>query len=523
MDAGTPSITPTANGVCRTIKFPDSSATLVDFHMTVNTADIAHVAFFTAHMPTEFERDTHYLMEGTCASAADMATATEGTTVANCAPAEPESQNKEYCKIDKGSDGIMKCQQAFFVIQAHHDYCPHDTLTRYEEELFHEWESKCKGCLIKRKYSANQKTCPTVDCKDTMVAKLGYEHLNQNCVKANTNYAFEWAAVFDTGLDSYKWVSQAATDDATAPSNYSYADATMKIVAFTMTGNQKSALFGKKDAADTLMAGTCPEVNMDAGTPSITPTANGVCRTIKFPDSSATLVDFHMTVNTADIAHVAFFTAHMPTEFERDTHYLMEGTCASAADMATATGGTTVANCAPAEPVKELGEAAAHDHGRRLSLATKGSRAVSMTTSLAKRRMADPGQCCDTQEQQGAWELVVAYHDLCEHDEVEPYIEVGFHDYEASCEDYFCNLVGPDVNQLECPFAPPSPPPLPMLPPPPPAKKEKEEVLSTGAIVGIAIAAVVAVAAVAFALLLICKEKSGKPMFTNIEDVKPPA
>ena len=27
------------------------------------TTGVANVAFFTAHMPTEFERDTHYLMK----------------------------------------------------------------------------------------------------------------------------------------------------------------------------------------------------------------------------------------------------------------------------------------------------------------------------------------------------------------------------------------------------------------------------------------------------------------------------
>ena len=30
------------------------------------------------------------------------------------------------------------CQALFRKLQSLHDYCPHDTLTRYEEELFHE-------------------------------------------------------------------------------------------------------------------------------------------------------------------------------------------------------------------------------------------------------------------------------------------------------------------------------------------------------------------------------------------------
>ena len=31
---------------------------------------------------------------------------------------------------------------------------------------------------------------------------------------------------------------------------------------------------------------------------------------------------------------------------------------------------------------------------------------------------------------------------------------MGFHDYEASCENYFCNLIGPDEDQTVCPYAP---------------------------------------------------------------------
>ena len=79
-------------------------------------------------MPIEFERDTHYFMS------TDLATDIE--------PAA-ETDNKEYnCKVGV-TDGLKVCAQAFYIIQAHHDYCPHDTLTRYEEELFHEWEASC--------------------------------------------------------------------------------------------------------------------------------------------------------------------------------------------------------------------------------------------------------------------------------------------------------------------------------------------------------------------------------------------
>ena len=435
---------PTAAGACYTLTFPTNAAD--NFHATIDTTGVGHVAFFTAHMPTEFERDTHYLMDGTCADAAAMASATGGATVANCAPAEPKAQNKEYCKIQADANGLMTCQQAFFVIQAHHDYCPHDTLTSYEEKLFHDWESKCKGCLIRRKHDPALNSCPVVDCEDATVADLSYTYLNEKCVAANTDYAFEWGAVFTLPANSYKWVSQAATGTASAET---YADAEMKMVLYSMTEAAQSTLFMKKDSADELMTtGSCPVKNSGESIPA--PTAAGACYTLTFPTTNPSTTDFHLTIDTTGVGHVAFFTAHMPTEFERDTHYLMDGTCANAADMASATGGATVANCAPAEPVEALGAEAAHDHGRRLAVATKGAKGVTNRKSIGKRRLVNDGTCCTDSAQKGAWKQVVAYHDLCEHDQVPEEIEKGFHDYEASCEAYFCNLIGPDVDQTKC-------------------------------------------------------------------------
>jgi hypothetical protein len=468
---------PTAAGACYTLTFPTDVT--VDFHATVSTAGVANVAFFTAHGPTEFERDTHYFMS------TDLATDIE--------PAA-QTYGKEYnCKSNVDANGLNVCAQAFFIIQSHHDYCPHDTLTRYEEELFHAWESKCVGCNIVRKYDATLNNCPVIDCLDTTVAALGHDHLHENCVAADVSYPFEFAGVFDTSADSYTWVSQAATA-SNDPSSYAYADEYMKIVAIAMTSNVRSALFALQDAADTLMSGTnCPEVTAEctpgaascATAPVIVPTTAGVCRTVRFPISNVTLIDFHATVNTAGVAHVALFTAHGPTEFERDMHYFMS------TDLAT-----------DIEPANTLGAAAAHDHGRRMS-------EVSMNDRRSRRRLANSGSCCNNATQQGAWKQVVAYHDLCAHDQVPSYIEAGFHDYEASCENYFCNLIGPGIDQTVCPYSPPSPP----TSPPPVASSE----IPTGALIGIIVAAVIALLLCICVIFMYCREKEGKPIFRKID------
>ena len=154
---------PTEAGACYTLTFPDPA---IDFHATINTAGVASVALFSAHMPTEFERDTHYLMSDGM-TPQQMIDTTGGATLtgpsAGLGPVEPEAETDalEYnCKFHKDAGQVKVCAQAFYVIQAHHDYCPHDTLTRYEEELFHAWESKCYGCNIVRKYDATLNKCP---------------------------------------------------------------------------------------------------------------------------------------------------------------------------------------------------------------------------------------------------------------------------------------------------------------------------------------------------------------------------
>jgi len=172
----------------------------------------------------------------------------------------------------------------------------------------------------------------------------------------------------------------------------------MKVVAFKMSSALKSELFGLKDAADTLMASTAPGSCPEATT--ITPTTDGACITMKFP---APATDFTAAINTADMDNVGLFTAHMPTEFERDTHYLMDAGM-TAQDMADATAGTTVASGGPVEPVNQLGESGGHDHGRRLSVGGRRGRrlsAVGRNDRRSHRRLANKGECCTTATQQG--------------------------------------------------------------------------------------------------------------------------
>ena len=520
----------TTAGVCVTIEFPRSDLQEVDFVMDVNTQGVDHLIFYTAHGPTEFERSVHYFQK----EEPPM-----GYT--NNTDIEPIATNAEFCKYETNAQGVMDCQQAFLVIQAHHDYCPHDTLTPYEEELFHEWESKCDGCAIVRRYDSTLNNCAKIDCASTQPAVVAYSTLTDNCVPKDFGLPFEWAASFDLSKygskPKYTWISQAATPVNASgyggdtfvgtqyEGNFTYGnDAGMLFVAFAqLAGDKKSKLRGQQDAAVALMSNksNCPDVHSGY---TITPTVTGACVSIVFPTGTpnpmtGAVETFNMTLNTVGETFIAIFTEHVPTEFERSeadggVHYLM--------DFSNASSPVDV------EPTKTLGTSAGHDHSRRLSEETSSSQRRRLHTHGG----GQSGQCCTLngtapyfatpKVQQNAWQIVVSYHDQCPANAVPYYIETGFHQYEDACEDYFCNNLPQgcteyDCNQLICP----SPPPPPPLPPPTPVVVEtvSKDELDGGALAGIIIASVVAVLLLAGMAFVVSREVQGKPIFMTMSDV----
>merc|ERR1719230_410997 len=127
----------------------------------------------------------------------------------------------------------MTCQVAFFMIQAHHDYCDHDTLTTEEETLFHLWEASCLNCVISRNYDANLLACPQVNCRDTSVIDAAFWILNSTCTPASSGHdhahgralaaearmrrlngqhgsgdaiVIEWAGIFPTADTSHNFI-----------------------------------------------------------------------------------------------------------------------------------------------------------------------------------------------------------------------------------------------------------------------------------------------------------------------------
>jgi len=149
---------------------------------------------------------------------------------------------------------------------------------------------------------------------------------------AQSTMAWEWAGVFAVSGATHTWSMQKVGG--------AYADPSMDLVIIpTATPTEATMESLKYDGSD-MLGGTCTVVNHGG---SMTPAAGGSC----FKLTVGTGDDSTFTINTAGITGIAVYAQHVPTEFERDAHYLYD---ASNVDI---------------EPVAQEASSGGHDHGHR--------------------------------------------------------------------------------------------------------------------------------------------------------------
>jgi len=130
-----------------------------------------------------------------------------------------------------------------------------------------------------------------------------------NFIISNGLSELEWGGSFDTPDHSYRLnVSQAVAD--------AHAGREIKAVFFSVSEIGVGALIANRNAANKLMNGSCPSVQMGGSIP--VPNASGVCVTLTFP--------VNVTLTTTGIEHAAIFTSrptsrtseapHVPTDVE---------------------------------------------------------------------------------------------------------------------------------------------------------------------------------------------------------------
>ncbi len=139
--------------------------------------------------------------------------------------------------------------------------------------------------------------------------------------------AYEWAGIFEISDASHTWSMQ-KVDGA-------YADQSMRLVLIPTTTPDEATMHTLEDAATTLIqAEDCTVVE---DTESITSIASdGSC----FELHVGTGDDSTYTIDTTGLTGLAVFAQHVPTEFERDQHYLKNSAGADVESVAQeSTGG----------------------------------------------------------------------------------------------------------------------------------------------------------------------------------------
>ena len=88
--------------------------------------------------------------------------------------------NSGVCKTNANS---AECKSNYYVMQAHHDHCPHDKLPHEVEDELHQFEAFYEDCYVKRQYDSDLSSCPAVSCSDALTTdgSIVTEMSDNNC------------------------------------------------------------------------------------------------------------------------------------------------------------------------------------------------------------------------------------------------------------------------------------------------------------------------------------------------------
>ena len=166
--------------------------------------------------------------------------------------------------------------------------------------------------------------------------------------------AFEWAGVFSVSDATHTWSMQKVGG--------AYADPTMRIVLIPTDSPTGETLEALEEKGESLIEGDAVTIIEDGET--MTPVAGGSCFELHVGSGA----DSTFTINTSGISGLAIYAQHVPTEFERDRHYLYDSK------------GTDI------EPIAEEGGGGHHHHHGHGDLVSYApSEVLLLVTSKAAR------------------------------------------------------------------------------------------------------------------------------------------
>ena len=237
--------------------------------------------------------------------------------------------------------------------------------------------------------------------------------------------AYEWSAVFATDANEHTWLMQKV--------NGEYADASMKLVIYALTetptyDNAAEMLGNKAATADTEMESDDDCVDLAEGG-SITPEADGSCVKLIVNDASN---DSSWTINTAGVSGLAIFAEHVPTEFERDAHFLRAGgeDIECKAQKLPGGGGHDHNHEHDGGEEEEMKSCAcaAGEHGFDIDCTNPApiSAAIEYLSTYGVCASCEPTDECKRQ-----FAILQTHHDYCHHEEVPNDAESEIHDFEG--------------------------------------------------------------------------------------------
>ncbi len=289
-----------------------------DSTFTMNTAGISGLAIYAQHVPIEFERDQHYLKDAAGEDVEPNAEeGAEGHAHAHGDEEEAEEEEEGVC----------------------HDETTHQDNTNYTtkedcEAAGHHWDDGWndeyeEGAAFVGLHVEEEGDYGIALPAGVAVHVLETGHDDHDHGDEHGD-GFEWAGVFEMSDSTHTWSMQKVDGD--------YADPSMWLVLIPTDTPTESTMHDLESGVDALVDAGCTVVEDGESMSSIA--AEGSCFELHVGAGD----DSTYTIDTTGITGMAMYAQHVPTEFERDQHYLKDSA------------GTDI------EPVAQEG-AGAHDHG----------------------------------------------------------------------------------------------------------------------------------------------------------------
>ena len=322
-----------------------------DSAFTIDTSGFSGLAIFAQHVPTEFERDQHYLKDSTGEDIEPIAQ--EGADAHAHDEHGDDDHDGGVCHNTTTHENYdsteSDCEAAghTWMEGDHHDY-PEIHADYNAHSLSFPEEMVCYDMST---HTVNGTLASQADCEDAGLMwtaadsgpddddhsdeeghhEAGYVvvHIEEEGdygfavpkdvefhILAEAPKAFEWAGTFSISGNSHTWSMQAVPgEDGTL----AYADPSMRLVLVPTDSPTEEAIHSSEAGAEAMIEGaSCAVVEDGESMTSIA--VDGSC----FELHVGTGDDSTYTIDTTGLTGLVVYAQHVPTEFERDQHYLKD-------------------------------------------------------------------------------------------------------------------------------------------------------------------------------------------------------